>query len=473
MRRLRRANKPYVLLAIAVFCFAITAYFSFSEEKHIRNIDMNSFVSWEKTETVMDQLADQIYKDIPVSQSKYVGTYKQMQTTEGKKIMQEPATVLPIDETERRFNERKGLLQEACVKYKRYNPICERKTAGFNYKYVNESNLVYCAIEKTGSTLWKRILHVIGGWSNSSNPTSIKSEAADTYHGGFETLENSTMDEMQEIFNNSDSIMFVRDPFTRLFSAWLDKLYSPNHYYWTNIGPLIVKSERLSKEEWNSSHVTCASDISFTEFINFTIKEVTFKMCADGHFSPSHKHCLPCLIPFDYIGKYETFKEDTTYLLNKLNLSHKVTFDDFETDAARDAIRDSTEWVFSQKEKLLECNVTFHCALFKVWNRMQSRGFISTKIKFPFESVDEVKNVTKDDIISVLTKAYRESDPNETKGNRMEALRQAFQHLPSKLRTRLVLAFKVDFAMFGYDRNPEYLNKPLQTSFNYFKECQE
>lgn len=315
-------------------------------------------------------------------------------------------------------------------------------------------------------------MHVIGGWGNSTNPVSIKSKDANSKHGGFEKLVNFTVEEMQEIINISHSFVFVRDPYTRLFSGWLDKFYSPNHYYWTTNGPRIVATERLSYLNLTENPVTCVSDISFEEFISFINKQIYSKSCIDGHFSPNHHHCLPCKIPLDYIGKYETFKEDTMYLLEKFNQSNKVTFDGFEEDAVWDAIRDSSDWVFSEKEKIESCNVTFHCALFKLWNRMQSRGIISKKIDFPFKTFEEVQNITEEEFTGLLVKANRESDPDETKNNRMEALQQAYKSLPIKLQKRFIKNFEIDFAMFEYDSHPSYLNTGELIDFDYFKECQ-
>nr|KAG5700099.1 hypothetical protein BaRGS_029849 [Batillaria attramentaria] len=31
----------------------------------------------------------------------------------------------------------------------------------------------------------------------------------------------------------------------------------------------------------------------------------------DGHYSPMYEHCDPCSVDFTYIGKMESFKEDT------------------------------------------------------------------------------------------------------------------------------------------------------------------
>lgn len=371
----------------------------------------------------------------------------------------------------KRFKERRLLVQQVCKKYRnelRTQP-CEIKNAGLNFKYVNDSDLIYCAIEKTGSTLWKRIMHVIGGWGNSTNPTSIKAEDAQNPSGGYKTLNYSNIKEIRDIFKDSKSLMFVRDPYTKLFSAWLDKFYSPNLHYWTTMGPQIVKSERESKERKHS--IDCAPDVSFSEFISYILKQLESMSCIDGHFAPNYKHCLQCELPVHFIGKYETLKEDIFYMLNAFNLSDKVTFNDFNKDAVDDAVTGSSEWVFSQKDKLFECDIPFHCALFKVWNLFQSRGILSKKSTFPYKSIVEVQNITKNEFMDAVKRGIRQSEGLDNRHNRFEALQQAYQQVPFQIKAKLLQVFKIDFLMFGYNKIPSFFDSMTAVPFKYFKQC--
>lgn len=377
-------------------------------------------------------------------------------------------------EIRQRFIDRRQHARGQCDKYKKFDSkirlSCRRKSTGFNLKHVNGSNLVYCAIEKTGSTFWKKILHVAGGWGNDSNPTSIRSEDADIENGGFNTLINSTLKEMVDKVKKSSSIMFVRDPYTRLFSAWLDKFYAPNHYYWSNLGPLIFKSERPNMPKVPE----CAHDITFPEFINFILKELKRNPCMDGHFSPNYDHCFPCRMSYDYIGKYESLKDDTLHILDSLNLSTLVTFGHFEKDAIWDAIKDNAEFVFSTRENLKKCGVPFRCVLFKVWNRMQSRGILSANIPFPYRTNEDVKNITKDEFATALLQANHASNPKEIKNNRKEALTQAYQSISLRAVSEIIQGYEVDFDMFEYEKYPEFVQILNTTSTHeYFRQCPE
>lgn len=337
----------------------------------------------------------------------------------------------------------------------------------FNFKYINTSNILYCAIEKTGSTFWKRILHVIGGWGNTSNPTDIKSKDADTENGGFATFKKKGWKPLKKAFQSSTDIMFVRDPYTRAFSAWLDKFYNPNVYYWNSTGRTI-KSWRPKSTADNPYH--CGHDISFIEFITFLTKSIP-KGCVDGHFSPNYKHCMQCNFTYEYVGKYETLQEDTYFLLQKMNLTNTVVFTDFTGDAAYDAIKGVSEFFFNQKKDINECGVTSYCALFKMWKRLQARGIISKELAFPYKNNTQIKNLTLETLKKDFYEAHKLGDINEMKKNRKEALANAFRLLSKELLRKFKTVFEIDFEMFDYNRNPDYLEEPPVDNFNYFERC--
>lgn len=360
-------------------------------------------------------------------------------------------------------------MEEVCSQGHRPESKCLFNETAFNYKFVEDRHVLYCAIEKTGSTFWKRILHVIGKWGNTNNPMEIKASAADNNDGGFQTLTEKTVAEVENIFDISTSIMFVRDPFTRAFSAWFDKFYSPNVPYWITTGSSI-KQHRLYTDPKAKS--TCGYDISFREFINFLVTTVPHR-CSDRHFSPNSEHCSQCQFPFKYIGKYETLEEDTYFLLQTLGLTQKVVFTDFNNGAIYDTIRGMSDWVFEQKHQFEKCNVTLRCALFRLWKQLQGRGLLSKHVRFPYQHDHEVQRLTANDLIQDLYFAHRLSNTTEIKNNRKEALIQAFKSVPEELLQQFIKIYQLDFDMFEYEVNPMYLRKrsSVVTDFDYFEEC--
>ena len=69
------------------------------------------------------------------------------------------------------------------------------------------------------------IFQVIEGHHNSSGPYDFPSWLAWKGHNTFESL---TFDEIHTLLVTSTKFMFVREPYARLFSGYVDKLFLPN-----------------------------------------------------------------------------------------------------------------------------------------------------------------------------------------------------------------------------------------------------
>lgn len=248
------------------------------------------------------------------------------------------------------------------------------------------------------------------------------------------------------------NVVFVRDPYTRLFSGWLDKFYSTNPYWW-GLGKKIIAMERQNA---SNQSLECGHDVTFAELVQFFVNDVKEKNCAvDGHFAPSYEHCLPCGLPYTFIGKYETLKEDTIYFLETANITHLVKFSNFETSSDEDAIKDSSKWAFGTREKVEKC-IPFVSGLKRVWKRLQSRGILNMKAIFPEKYLSSA-NITESDFRGALLKAYRSFKIEDNKMNREIALREAYSTLSIKTLHELHEAFDLDFKLFDYDKFPSFI----------------
>ena len=131
-----------------------------------------------------------------------------------------------------RFLQRKKKLVLACKKYGN-SSMFHKKRAEKQflpaYWPVSNTSVRYCPIEKTGSTTWNIIFHYIErqmkkkgiqptGFSAHLNPLS---GYTDLYRIKEAEKKHSHQDE--EL-----SFMFVREPYSRLLSAYVDKLFCPN-----------------------------------------------------------------------------------------------------------------------------------------------------------------------------------------------------------------------------------------------------
>jgi len=65
-------------------------------------------------------------------------------------------------------------------------------------------------------------------------------------------------------------------------------------------------------------------DVTFLEFVQYVIREKYSKKRRDIHWMPQYKHCNPCLIKYDFIGRYETLEEDAKHVLAKVTAPRRT-----------------------------------------------------------------------------------------------------------------------------------------------------
>ena len=217
-------------------------------------------------------------------------------------------------------------------------------------------HLLYCHVPKVGSTFWSRVLDIIIRNRNISNPFDI----ADQY-----VKRNVMLNIGNHEINTTDWIkfLFVRNPYERLLSAYLDKFVSPNKLFYYG-GRYIVRNYRQNA---NYKSRACGHDVSFEEFITAVLSQ-NFH---DGHWCPIYKLCRLNHIQYSHIGKMETFTQDTQLVLREIDTrniikefsSHDIIDEVISVNIHR-AFGISTNGIF----KDLNCSfIDIKYALIRVW----------------------------------------------------------------------------------------------------------
>ncbi|KAH3739852.1 hypothetical protein DPMN_046542 [Dreissena polymorpha] len=63
----------------------------------------------------------------------------------------------------------------------------------------------------------------------------------------------------------------------------------------------------------------CFHDASFLEFVRFVTWAEENKQMLDEHFMTATELCIPCITNYTFIGKMESFGEDSTVIFNKFS----------------------------------------------------------------------------------------------------------------------------------------------------------
>lgn len=218
---------------------------------------------------------------------------------------------------------RRKLVKEICAKYK--SNISKTITPHHvKHLYVEDKYmLLYCQVPKAGCSNWKRTLMVLAG--QAPNAHSIKH---DTVHYGhhLKTLDSFNHQEIMHRLETYTKIMFVREPLERMVSAYRDKFENPNNYYHSLFGKPIISKYRANP---SSEALKTGSGVIFKEFVRYLL-DVHRPVGMDIHWEQMNQLCNPCLINYDFIGKFENMNEESNFVLRLTGAPPNVTLPSFK-----------------------------------------------------------------------------------------------------------------------------------------------
>nr|XP_054751536.1 carbohydrate sulfotransferase 11-like [Lytechinus pictus] len=224
----------------------------------------------------------------------------------------------------RQFN-----VKRVCKKY-HPNPEADMaKHPPWNILVDDKHKLMYCYVQKVACTNWKKVFLVLSGQYNSTE--SIPQFFTNRQGAkSLKSLQSYPEEERRHILKTYTKFMFARHPFSRVLSAYRNKLAPDSTFtragkWQKRIGTKIIsifredaEKARASRENFNSSKY----DLSFGEFVKFIYTPQGQKN-GNKHWRDLHISCLPCMINYDVIGKIETLEDDARYIL-KISGADKV-----------------------------------------------------------------------------------------------------------------------------------------------------
>lgn len=206
--------------------------------------------------------------------------------------------------------ERHQRLRDAC-KTKRYGSnydsalSSDRLRSLSNVLVIPELKLLYCYVPKVGCTSWKTLLLFMSGHA-------FTNSAHDKANAVFPPLSHFGVDKAREILSEYKSFMFVRNPFTRLLSAYRNKITVDGNDSWRKLlYDWLTATYPREAQLYNAS----SKNFTFTHFVRFYLSSSD----KNEHWREIHKLCLPCHVHYDFIGIFDRLQEDSTYLISTIN----------------------------------------------------------------------------------------------------------------------------------------------------------
>ena len=325
-----------------------------------------------------------------------------------------------------------------------------------------DKKLFYCFVPKTGCTYWKRVLRFIG----KDYRGRFKSpEEIPRMHAHFGPYINTKVIQLHnksnlERLGNKFRFMFTRDPYERLWSGYLDKLYLPDFWWW--LGTKIINATRPGA---NERSLQCGDDVTFEEFLLFTTNNLKTGDHVDIHFAPVYTQCNPCVIKFDVIGKLETFKEDTALVLEKANVSLVNNVRASARDIILEEIQTLIKYNFDILSRIkhttqdLDCYNALSIAK-RLWKTFQYHGYISDKHEFPFKDFEFVTDLAMMKTALVnrivhLRKLAGTATETWTR-QRQKYITVAYTSVSKEVFDAIGQTYKGDLELFGYKKRNWY-----------------
>ena len=324
-------------------------------------------------------------------------------------------------------------------------------------RLMQNRSVYYCHVPKCGTTFMEVFLNKIF-----AKPFTV-----------------STKDYFEEIngvhfLPNAYSFTFVREPYSRLFSAYENKFFHPNQM-WKKLGTDVIREIRPDATELSKD---IGHDVTFVELVQYVVKLWSEGRPLNPHLAPMKSICDPCKKRFDFIGKLETMTDDLQDLVEELKYREVVSKDirptaKIEYDTKNLRVFGRIFHMFESVKKY-ENLISKYRLFQRTWSSYQMRGVILKELEMPFLEMD-VNEIDEAQYRMAVKDAVDSSEKYEAelKAQRTESLVQAYRTIPLDLMTKLHEFVKTDCLLFGYDDKPRQLfdrsYRINPEGHNYFK----
>ncbi|KAH3793069.1 hypothetical protein DPMN_146572 [Dreissena polymorpha] len=305
-------------------------------------------------------------------------------------------------------------------------------------------NIGYCKVPKVGSTFWTLLLTTLDNGVDFGKKL-LEKKRSFLHAGRYSFSSSFTYLKSAKV----PIILPTRDPYSRLYSAFIDKSYLPIIIN-TNYDVLSIRNKSL----W-------ATDVSFQEFLQWILNEAKAGKSLDRHWAPIYSICGSCEVNAQYIAKQETFANDIGVLLKKLNVSsEKYNFIMHTLEGKR--IQSSLPGIVatilerSSGAEISRCMPWLEVTR-RIWRSFQIQGFIREDRGYPQGTFESIRNSSDPSLVSdiILAEIFKYTlSSEERKIQRENAFRKAYDGVSKDVVDVIKDLYSVDFSIYGYSNIP-------------------
>ncbi|XP_038044919.1 carbohydrate sulfotransferase 14-like isoform X2 [Patiria miniata] len=233
-----------------------------------------------------------------------------------------PTSTISLEDAIRNEQERRQeILQAACQSLNISRPV------EYSHMLVSDPHkILFNFIPKVSCKSWKELWSQLRKLNGTGNVSLGKYSPV----------------ERQYRLANYRKVLFVREPLSRILSAYMSKFrggalydHAPLQRYWENaFGVDIVQRYRgvtvskLDKHRW--LNITFPELILYVTDLGSGIRMTAF----NDHWFPQHIVSHPCQIKYDFIGHFENLSVEGPYVLRWLGIDHLVQLPEYHNSNA-------------------------------------------------------------------------------------------------------------------------------------------
>ncbi|XP_076458498.1 carbohydrate sulfotransferase 11-like [Babylonia areolata] len=343
----------------------------------------------------------------------------------------------------------------------------DKEVEVFSYRR-GKTLMMFCNVHKAASTFWLRLFRFLHRDPPSPPASSLDGISKYRVHltpfNQSRPLPLARVTRMLRPGEEAFRFMFTRDPYSRLWSVYIDKFVLPDFFFWSQLGS-VIKDERRWKgtnpKEKRHPFDVC-SDVSFREFVEYAVHDPSFpESHVDDHILPVSQTCDPCSFQPHFIGRLEDMPETSKAVLGRLNLT-SLTKDHTFQEHVLSQIRTVAEFVY---ETVIDRRHLRHCVSDEDMQDRLLRAFVLSGYLPP-----EVLAGQSPPVVSSLSCLLHRMEKlflafnrttDEVKRQRQLYLTKAYRSLPRHLLLKIRDYYKADFDSFGYNPEPPELFNDL------------
>ncbi|XP_064622612.1 carbohydrate sulfotransferase 11-like [Lineus longissimus] len=225
------------------------------------------------------------------------------------------------------FKQRSHRIRQSCInitrEFKPWPYLSNRtfiQASSFTKLYVDETHkVVYCRTPSAASVNIHRWMLGLKGIKNSAGITAFDMfNRKGKYYRVFRKmkLSNYKVEDIRRILSNYTKVIVVRNPFERLLSLYRatiekDQLMGTNRVF----QPYREAILRQYKPGLTEDVYKNGLGIKFKEFLNFLANPRDFAtLPPEVSWMRYYDLCHPCVVNYDRIVKFESFREDMSYI---------------------------------------------------------------------------------------------------------------------------------------------------------------